>query len=354
MKTPNIDHKVISINARTIGKGFPVFTIAEAGFNHNGKLEIAKKLVDAAKKAGSDCIKFQKRAISELAIKSVLDSPNPRFANFGKTYAEARRNLELSKKDYKELIKYCASNQIIFLCTAFDKPSSDLLEDLGVKALKIASHSMTNIPLLLHVAKKKMPIILSTGMSTFEEVNDAVNVFRENGTQLLINHCVSIYPQKPSQSNLKLIEFYDNYFEYPIGYSGHESGLLISLAAVALGAVAVERHFTLDRNMKGPDHKISLEPQEFKELVDRIATVSDALGTPQKSLLLEEIETAKKYHYSIVAAINIRMGSKITEKMLTSKNPGTGLPPKYIEEIIGRVANVNIPKDTLLDLGMLG
>ncbi len=260
----------------------------------------------------------------------------------------------MSTDEYSKLIRYCKEKEIIFLCTPFDIPSAHKLKKLGVKSFKIASHSLTNLPLIEYVAKMEIPTILSTGMSNLEEIEEAVDIFRKYNTPLIINHCISSYPTNPKDINLSIIPLYDTLFEFPIGYSGHESGISISLAAVSMGAVAIERHFTLNKDLPGPDHKISLNPNEFKKLVSEIRLIETAIGFPRKQVLFSELVTARKYHYSIVAAVNIKKGSIISERMLTTKNPGIGLPPRYIKDIIGKKSVVDIPEDGLIQLDMIG
>ena len=343
----------LRIKDQTIGGNNPCYIIAEIGLNHNGSMEIAKKLIDKAYNAGADCVKFQKRDVNTLAIKEVLDVEDNRFPEFGKTYREIREHLEFSEENYEEIKAYCDRKKIMFLCSAFDIESSDFLKQLNVKAYKIASHCLTNLPLVEHIAKKGKPMLVSTGMSTFGEIDESIMVIKKYNCPFMLFHCVSCYPQCPEESNLKIIIALGKRYNVPIGYSGHEIGINISLAAIALGAKAVERHFTLDRNMKGFDHKLSLQPEELKELVVNGREIEKALGSSEKKILDKEWITRKKYHYSIASKVKIPKGTIITKEMLTAKNPGTGLETRYLTNRIGKKATMNIKKDILIMCHMI-
>ncbi len=342
------------IKNKIIGGDNACFIIAEIGLNHNGDIKIAKKLIDQAVKAEADCVKFQKRNVDTLAIKEVLDAEDDRFPEFGKTYRAIREYLEFSERQYKEIKDYCDKKNIIFLCTAFDIESADFLEKLGVEAYKIASHSLTNLPLIEHIARKGKPMFVSTGMCTLNEIDKTVNLIKKYHCPLLLFHCISVYPQSPKESNLKMIDILNRrYKDIPIGYSGHEIGITISLAAIALGAKAVERHFTLNRNIAGFDHKLSIHPEELKELITKGREIEDALGSGKKSILGKEWITRKKYHASIVSKVNIPKGTIITKNMLTFKNPGIGLETYYLPKIIGKKAVIDIKGDVLITFNMI-
>lgn len=342
----------IALGGRAIGPGHPCFVVAEAGLNHNGDLEIAKRLIAVAASAGADAVKFQKRTVARLAIESVLDAPDDRFPAFGKTYREIREHLEFGRDAYVELIHHCKSHGILFLCTAFDTDASAFLDELGVQAFKLASHSLTNLPLIEDIARRGKPVILSTGMCTFDEIDDAVGVLRGHGAPFALMHCVSSYPQKPEESNLRLIGRLAERYRVPVGYSGHELGFLPTLAGVALGASLVERHITLDRSLVGFDHKLSLEPAELAELVRAIRVVEQSLGSGEKAVSDTELVTRRKYHVSVVSAVDIPPGAVVTPDFLTLKNPGTGLPARRLGELLGRRARTFIPADTLVDAEM--
>ena len=347
------DRPVLEIQGAWIGAGHPCFVIAEAGLNHNGELEMAKRLIDAAVICGADAVKFQKRTVDALAIQPVLDAPDDRFPEFGSTYRQIREHLEFGWDEYVELLRYCNERQVIFLCTAFDVESVGFLERLGVSAYKVASHSVTNLLLLASLAAIGKPVIMSTGMCTLDEIDEAVGIFQRHGTPFALLHCVSSYPQPAEESNLTMIAVLREQYGVPVGYSGHEIGYLPTLASVALGAAIVERHITLDRNLVGFDHKLSLQPDELLSMVRDIRTVEKAMGTGEKAVSEMEMITRRKYHVSIVAVRDIRPGQTITDSMLTLKNPGTGFPARLLNEVIGKRAKVFIPADTLLDSEML-
>ena len=337
---------------RGVGSGEPCFVIAEAGLNHNGDLEMAKRLVDISAAAGADAVKFQKRTVDILATREVLDAPDDRFPEFGSTYREIREHLEFDRAEYQEIERHCRDRGIIFLCTAFDIPAADFLEDL-VPAYKVASHGLTNLPLLEHLAGIGKPVIVSTGMCMEQEIDDAVAPFVRQQTPLALMHCVSSYPQPVEDSNLAMLDRLRQRYQVPVGYSGHEIGTLPTLAAVARGAELVERHVTLDRTLPGFDHKLSLEPQELTAMVRDIRLVESAIGTGAKGVSEREMITRRKYHVSVVAAREIPAGTVITGDMLALKNPGTGLPARELPELIGRTTKRSIPADTLLDWEML-
>jgi len=341
------------IQGRPIGAGQPCFVTAEAGLNHNGNLQMAKRLIDVAVICGADAVKFQKRTVAKLAIQSVLDAPDDRFPEFGSTYREIREHLEFGWDEYVELKRYCDERQIIFLCTAFDIDAADFLKRLGISAYKVASHNLTNLPLLDHLAAIGKPVIMSTGMCTLDEIDEAVGIFKRRNTPLGLMHCVSVYPQPVEESNLAMIKVLRERYGIPVGYSGHEIGYLPTLASVALGAAIVERHITLDRNLVGFDHKLSLEPDELFHMVRDIRAIEKTIGTAEKAVSETEMITRRKYHVSIVAMTDIQPGQTITESMLTLKNPGTGLPARRINEIVGMKARVPIPANTLLGSDML-
>ena len=219
--------------------------IAEAGLNHNGDLQMAKRLVDAAVISGANAVKFQKRTVAKLAVQSVLDAPDDRFPQFGSTYREIREHIEFSRDEYVELVRYCEERKITFLCTPLDVDAANFLEHLGVCAYKVASHSMTNLPMLDHLAAIGKPVIMSTGMCTLDEIDEAVGIFQQRNTPLALMHCVSSYPQEVEESNLLMISVLRDRYGVPVGYSGHEMGYLPTLATIALRAAMVERQASL-------------------------------------------------------------------------------------------------------------
>lgn len=340
--------KDITIGQHTIGEGRPVFIIGEIGLNHNGSVKLAKELIDAAKNAGCDCVKLQKRHVEGLAIRSVLDAEDNRFPAFGKTYRQVREHIEFNADEYREIIQYAADRGILFLCTAFDIPSVEFLKALQVPAYKIASHSVTNLPLLRKLVEVGKPVIISSGMCHWEELDRGVNILKDGGIPVVLMHCVSSYPQALEESNLRMIAKLRERYDVPVGYSGHEIGHLPTVLSVAAGAVAVERHITLDTQMEGFDHKLSLDPVMLKDMVDDIRKAEQAMGTGEKRVSEREQITRDKYHVSIVSAVDIRAGEELKEAMVTFKNPGTGLPPSRLQEILNKKATQNIEEDVLL------
>jgi sialic acid synthase SpsE len=328
------------------------YVIAEAGLNHNGSVQIAKQLIDLAAEAGADAVKFQKRTVENLAVKATLDAADDRFPEFGNTYRQIREHLEFDMDQYKEIKKYAEGKNLDFLCTAFDPQAADFLEELGIEVYKLASHSATNIELLEYLAKTGKNSILSTGMADMDEISTAVEIFEKYNTPLLLLHCVSSYPTPLDECNLKMINVMRENFGLPVGYSGHELGYLPTLSAVAMGAVAVERHYTLDNNMTGFDHQMSLSPQEFVEMVKDIRRIEKIKGTGTKEVSKTEWITRNKYHVSMASSIEIPKGTKLEKNMVVYRNPGTGIPAKDAHKIIGKTTTQNIMADELLSHSM--
>ena len=328
------------------------YIIAEAGLNHNGSIDIAKKLIDLASEAGADAVKFQKRTIDKLAVKSTLDAQDDRFPEFGSTYREIREFLEFDLVQYKIIRSYAEDKGLDFICTAFDIEAVDFLEELGIKIFKLASHSATNIELIEYISKKGIQTILSTGMAELDEIQTAVKIFKKHNTPLALLHCVSAYPTPLDQCNLKMINKLKKEFNLPVGYSGHELGYLPTIAAVAMGAKVVERHYTLDNDMTGFDHKMSLNPEEFISMVKDIRNIQKVIGSAEKIVSDTEWITRRKYHVSIASAQAIMSGEKLTKEMITYRNPGTGIPSKNAYKIIGKQAKVDISNDVLLEYDM--
>jgi len=342
--------KKIKLGEKVLGEGEPCFIIAEAGVNHNGDINLAKKLIYAAKKAKADAVKFQAFKAEKIATKYAEKARyQKKSTEETKSQLAMLKRLELNDEDFRELYNYAKENNIVFLSSVFDKESVDLLDNLGVSAFKIASGEITNFPLLKYVAKKKKPIILSTGMSTLDGIEDAVKVIRENGTKdIVLLHCVTSYPARKEETNLRIIGTLREKFKLPVGFSDHTLGITIPIAAATLGAVLIEKHFTLDRNLPGPDHKASLEPNELKEMINAIRDVEKALGNGVKKLTKEEKEIRKNVRRSIVARVRIPKGTVITESMLDIKRPGTGIEPKRLDEVIGKRAKKEIEPDELV------
>lgn len=337
--------KTVKIGNKVIGEDYPCFLIAEIGINHNGEVSLAKQLVDIAVTSGADAVKFQKRDIDSLLTKEMQNRPYDGAHSFGYTYGEHRRYLELKERDFIELKKYCDKKRICFLASGWDRKSIDFLDDLGVKALKTASADLTNIPFLEYVAKKGKPLLVSTGMADMSEVKKAVSAIEKINDQIVLLQCTSVYPCKFEDVNLNVIKTYKKEFGPLIGYSGHEQGIAVSLCAVVMGAVIVERHFTIDRSLKGPDHAASLEPQGLYKLIRDIRSYEKALGSCEKKCLSVEKPIRAKLAKSLVSACRIPKGTRITRRMLTEKSPGTGIMPYRINEVIGRKTKRVIEKE---------
>ncbi len=340
----------IDIGRWTIGSGRPCFIIAEAGVNHNGEMRLARQLVDAAAEARVDAVKFQtfqaRRLVAAHAPKATYQLQQTDAAE---SQLEMLRRLELSPEQHRELGAYCEARGVLFLSSPFDEQSADLLEALGVLAFKIPSGEITNLSFLRHVAKKSKPMIVSTGMATLGEVETALDAIQETGNrQVVVLHCVSNYPVQPQDVNLRAMSTLRAAFGVPVGYSDHTLGIEIPLAAVALGACVIEKHFTLDRSLPGPDQQASLEPDELAALVRGIRAVEAALGDGHKRPAASEANTAAVARKSLVAACDIPAGTRLTAEMIAMKRPGTGLPGALTSYLIGRVARVAIPADTLL------
>ena len=343
--------KAIKIDNRYIGQGRPVFIIAEAGVNHNGSLKTAKKMIDAAKFAGADAIKFQAFKAEDLVTKDAPKADYQRDITSEISQLQMLKGLEFSENEFRVLSRHCKNKKITFLATPFDSKSSEILHKIGIPVFKIASGDLTDIPLLLKIARYKKPIILSTGMASLKEVKKAVNLIYSTGNKdLILLHCTSDYPAKYEEVNLKAMDTLKREFGVPIGYSDHTPGIEISQAASAIGACVIEKHFTLDRDLPGPDHKASLEPHELKNLVKSIRNIEKAMGNgikkPQKSEIGIKIIARK----SIVASCDISKGSKMTREMLAIKRPGTGICPSKLDSVVGKLAKKDFFKDELIKI----
>lgn len=333
-----------------ISEDAPVFIIAEAGVNHNGSIVLAKQLIDIAAKAHADAVKFQTFIAEEVVS---TDAPKAEYQKQTTDASESQldmiKKLELSKEDHQELMDYAKQKNIMFLSTPFDNRSVDLLVELGVSLIKISSGEITNHPFLKYIAKKGLPIILSTGMSTLEEVAEAVSVIIAAGCKdLTLLHCTSNYPARAEDCNLLAMKTIADAFDVPVGYSDHTPGIYVPFATAAMGACVIEKHFTLDRNLLGPDHRASLEPSELEEMVLGIRLIEKARGSSVKAPVESELEVRDVARRSIVAKVDIPTGTVITADMLAFKRPGTGVAPKDANILIGKVAKHNLKKDELI------
>lgn len=329
-----------------------VYIIAEAGVNHNGSIEIAKDLVDSAKAAGADCIKFQtfvaKNIVSKTAKKAEYQQEN---TTANESQLEMLKKLELSFAEFVELNNYCQSKNIEFLSTGFDFDSIDFLSSLNMKRWKVPSGEITNLPYLIKIAQLNKPVIVSTGMSSLEEIHSALDILNNNGAgEITVLHCTTEYPTPYEDVNLSAMDTIKKEFNVPVGYSDHTMGIHISIAAVSRGATVIEKHFTLNRKMEGPDHKASLEPTELKEMVNAIRNIEVAIGNGNKIPASSEEKNIVIARKSIVANRCIKKGEAFTEENITVKRPGNGISPMKWFEVIGNKAKRDFEEDELIDL----
>lgn len=342
--------KKVRIGNRLIGEGEPCFIIAEAGINHNGDVKLAKRLIDVAKKAEVDAVKFQTFRAEEMVTRNAEKATYQKESTGTEvSQLDMIKKLQLSGKDFQELFAYAKLKGIIFLSSPFDKGSVDLLDQLGVPAFKIPSGEITNFGLLRHIARKRKPVIISTGMSKHREIREALEVIRKEGVvEIILLHCVSCYPARIEDMNLRVMGTLQRVFKLPVGLSDHTLGTTIPIAAAALGASVIEKHFTLHKEMAGPDHKASLEPEELKQMAKAVRQVEIAIGDGKRRLTAEEERIKKVVRRSIVARADIHKGTIIIEEMLDIKRPGTGIEPKYIESVVGNVAKTTIKRDEVI------
>jgi len=328
-----------------------VYIIAEAGVNHNGSFEIACKMIDAAKKAGVDCIKFQTFKSSNLVSRNAQKAEYQKKATGDSSQEEMLKKLELSYEEFLSLKKYCDRIGICFLSTPFDFSSIEFLNSIEMPFWKIPSGEITNLPYLLALAKTKKPVVMSTGMCEMDEIHDAIKVLKDNGTEkITLLQCNTEYPTPFEDVNLRTMQTMRDAFGLEVGYSDHTPGTEAAIAAVALGATIIEKHFTLDHNMDGPDHKASLEPDELAAMVRSIRNVELAMGTGIKQPSNSEKKNIAIARKSIVAAKRIRKGDTLTEDNLASKRPGSGISPMKWFEVIGTKAIRDFEEDELIEL----
>ncbi len=343
-------------DGNTIGDNQRVFIIAEIGLCHDGDPEVARDLIAKCKEAGADAVKFQKRDVANLAIGEVLDAEDDRFPHFGSTYRQIREHIEFDSFTYQSLKKYADETGIPFIVSVFDEKSADEMISLGCPALKLASHVLSRKPLIEHICKiaDGTPILASTGMAYLEEIDETAAMFKNAGIPFGLFHCVSIYPHRADQANLKMIRFLSQRYDVPVGYSCHEIENTSSLLAVAAGATCIERHVTLDSSRKGFDHSIALDMKRLTQFVKEVREVEVAMGSTEKTVSEEEWITRRKYHSSVVSDRPIKKGETIFRKMLTIKSPGIGIPARKIDTVVGKKAKTDIPKDSLIFPDMLG
>jgi N,N'-diacetyllegionaminate synthase len=329
-----------------------VFIIAEAGVNHNGSVELAKQLIDVASDSGADAVKFQTFKAENLVAKNTQKAEyQKQTTDASESQFDMIKKLELDMETHKELIAYCQKKDIMFLSTPFDHDSISLLSDLGLKIFKVPSGEITNLPYLRHIGSLGKQVILSTGMSDLSEIGGALNILINAGTpkgSITVLHANTMYPTPMEDVNLNAMLTIQKEFDVSVGYSDHTLGIEVDIAAVAMGASAIEKHFTLDKSMKGPDHKASLEPKELKEMIGAIRNTEKALGSSKKKPSPSEsvnIDIARK---SIVASQLIKKGDKLSSKNITTKRPGTGINPMKWDEIIGTFAKRDYRMDDMI------
>jgi len=326
-----------------------VFIIAEAGVNHNGSADLAKKLIDAASISGADAVKFQTFKAENLVANNTQKAEyQKQTTDASESQFDMIKKLELDVDTHKELIAYCQEKNIMFLSAPFDHESINLLSDLGLQIFKIPSGEITNLPYLRHIGSLGKKVVLSTGMSNLKEVGDALNILINAGTSkdnITVLHANTMYPTPMEDVNLNAMLTIQKEFGVAVGYSDHTLGIEVDIAAVAMGASCIEKHFTLDKTMDGPDHKASLEPEELKSMVSAIRNIEKALGSSEKKPSPSEtvnIDVARK---SIVASQSIKRGDKLSSKNITTKRPGTGISPMKWDEIIGTPAKKDYQMD---------
>ena len=329
-----------------------VIVIAEAGVNHNGDFDLAKKLVDAAAAAGADYVKFQtfnaKKLVSKHSQKAAYQKEN---TSAKESQLEMLSRLELSKEAHLDLMHYCAQKKIKFLSTAFDMESIDFLNGLGIELFKIPSGEITNLPYLRKIGSLGKPIILSTGMADMDEIRTALDIMTKAGAskdRMTVLHCNTDYPTRMSDVNLLAMKTIEDELDVSIGYSDHTLGIEIPVAAVALGATVIEKHFTLDKKMPGPDHKASLEPEELAQMISSIRNIETALGHGAKEPSTSELKNKTVVRKSIVASRPIAKGTVFSDENLTVKRPGSGISPVHWDEIIGSKATKDYQEDDLI------
>lgn len=326
--------------------------IAEVGINHDGNIETAKKMINVAAEAKADYVKFQSFKAEKLVTPDALKSSYiEQGSRKGESFRDLLKRLELSKDNQKELADYCKARDIKFLSTAFDADSFDYLLKLGIDVVKVASGDLTNLPFLRHMASSNLPMIVSTGMATLGEIEEAIDTIVNKGgnKQLVLVHCISWYPAEYETANLRFMETLKKAFGFPIGFSDHTLGINMSIAARAMGAIVLEKHFTLDAKQFGPDHAASIEPDQLIELVRGLRQVEAGLGNSSRQFSENEINQRKVHHRSIVVSRPIKKGQVFTADNLIIKRPGIGMKPKHWDEVLGKKASHNLEAEQLLN-----
>jgi N-acetylneuraminate synthase len=340
---------VLALGGRPIGQG-RVFVVAEAGVNHNGDMDLARRLVDAAAEAGADAVKFQTFRTDALVSRAAPKAGyQVETTGAGESQRAMLARLELNEAQHAELRDRAVARGILFFSTPFDEASADVLERLGVTVFKVPSGEVTNLPFLRHVARKGRPVILSTGMCTLVEVEAAVRAVREAGDPpLVLLHCLSAYPAPAAEVNLRAMATLRERFGVPVGFSDHTLGIQVALAAAALGAAVIEKHLTLDTALPGPDHRASLPPAEMAALVRGVRAVESALGDGDKRPMPSEADTRSVARKSLVAARDLKAGERLSRAAVAIKRPGTGIAPADLERALGRVLRHDLAADDVI------
>ncbi|MCF0225968.1 MAG: N-acetylneuraminate synthase [Methanobrevibacter sp.] len=323
------------------------FIIAEIGVNHNGDVDLAKKMIKSASECGVDAVKFQTFNSNDLVSKNAKKAKYQEESNDDENQLEMLKKLELSEDDFKELKDFALDEGVLFLSSPFDKKSVDLLESIDVPVYKLGSGEFNNFDLIEYVEMCNKPLILSCGMSTFDEIKETYD-FIKNKDKLILLHCITGYPTSFSEANLNFIKTLQDNFNVVIGFSDHSPGIELPIAAVALGSKVIEKHFTIDKSLPGPDHKASLNPDEFKAMVSSIRNVELAIGDGVRRLSENELAIKEVARKSIIVKTNIKKGEVLTEDNLTIKRPGNGIEPKFINKVLGRRVNKDLEADSIL------
>lgn len=352
-----ITGEVMKIGNRNIGDGNPCYIIAEAGSNHNRDFDTALKLIDVAVEAGADAVKFQIFSADTIYSKKTPMASyltNKKLTEKNETLYDLIKKLEIPRNWTPDLMEYCRKKGITFLSTPFDLAAVDDLENAGVEAFKVASFEITHLPMLKKISATGKPIILSTGMANLEDIEVALNCIRKAGmSEVTLLHCAIAYPPRYEDINLRAMDTMKQAFQVPVGFSDHTMGHVTDVAAVARGACIIEKHYTLSRNQKGPDHPFSLEPDELKAMVKAIRQTEQILGSSIKGPTEAEAELHRIARRSLVAAKDIAAGTVITEDMIAVKRPGFGIPTRHMEIVIGRKAAKDIEEDDILTWDMI-
>jgi N,N'-diacetyllegionaminate synthase len=350
------DNRPFMVGERKIGPGTAVFIVAEAGVNHNGDAAMARRLVDAAAESGADAVKFQTFTVDALLTRAAPKAGyQVETTGAGESQREMLARLELGAGELAQLRDRAAKHGLVFFSAPFDEKSADALEALGVALFKIPSGEITNLPLLRHVAAKGRPVILSTGMASLEEVDQAVAAIREGGhPPLAVLHCLSAYPAPVAEMNLRAMDTLAARFGCPVGLSDHTLGIEIAVAAVARGASIIEKHLTLDTGLSGPDHRASLDPPAFAAMARAIRSVESALGDGDKRAMPSEADTRRVARKSLVAARALESGSRLAPGDIAVKRPGTGISPAELPRVLGRRLNRSIAADEVIPWEALG